>query len=88
MDEIETAEIEMTFNEDGGHTEARASMTIRGVTFTGFGRARRNPADPSLPAIGEELASARALSELSHKLVDAVAEAISDREGKPTQVQL
>jgi len=61
---------------------ARASLTIRGATFVGTGRARRHPADPNLPMVGEELATARALSDLSHQLLDAVTETISEREGR------
>ncbi len=84
----ETAEIEVTFEEDADHTEARATLALRGARFTGFGRARRNPTDPNLPMVGEELAAARALADLSHKLVDAAAEAISEREGHPAHVRI
>jgi hypothetical protein len=79
----ETREIEITFTEDDRHTEARASLTIRGATFVGVGRARRHPADPSTPMVGEELAAARALSDLSHRLLDTVTETISESEGRP-----
>ncbi len=48
----ETGEIELFFNEDVDRTDARASLVVRGVTFTGVGHARRNPADASLPIIG------------------------------------
>jgi Rv2632c-like len=84
----QTAEIEMSFEEDSDHTEARASIELRGARFTGFGRARRNPTDPNLPMVGEELAAARALSDLSHKLVEAAAETISEREGRPAHVNV
>lgn len=84
----ETAEIEMSFEEDALHTEARTSLAIRGARFIGFGRARRNPTDPNLPMVGEELAAARALSDLSHKLVEAAAETISEREGRPAHVRV
>ena len=83
---LETTEIDITFEEGGDHTEARAVLTLRGATFTGTGRARRNPPDPELPLVGEELATARALSDLAHKLVDAAAEAISEREGRPAHL--
>jgi len=83
----ETSEIELTFEEDVDHTNAQASIVIRGATFTGSGRARRNPVDANLPMIGEELATARALSDLAHKLVEAATEAISEREGRPVQLQ-
>jgi hypothetical protein len=36
--------------------------------------------------IGEELAAARALSDLAHKLVEAAAELISEREGGPARL--
>lgn len=84
----ETGEIEMTFEEDATHTEARASVNIRGATFTGAGRARRNPADPDVPMVGEELAAARALADLSHKMIEAAAEAISEREGRPAHLSV
>lgn len=82
----ETAEIELSFEEDGDHTEARATLVLRGATFTGFGRARRNPSDPNVPVVGEELAAARALSDLTHKLVDAAAGTISEHDGRPANV--
>ena len=84
----EPAEIEMSFEQDADHTEARAALVLRGARFSGLGRARRNPADPNLPMVGEELAAARALSDLSHKLVEAAVETISEREGGPAQVHL
>lgn len=83
---IQTGEIEMAFEEDEDHTEARASLSIRGATFTGKGRAKRNPSDPQMPVVGEQLAASRALSDLSHRLLDAAAEAISEREGRPAHL--
>lgn len=81
MEMIETSEIEITFAEDDRHTEARASLTIRGATFVSTGRARRHPADPNMPMVGEELAAAHALSDLSHQLLDAAAETIFEHKG-------
>jgi hypothetical protein len=83
----ETGEIEIVFEEDEDHTEARASVVIRGARFSAIGRARRNPADSNRPMVGEELASARALSDLAHKLVEAAAEAISEVEGQPVHLR-
>jgi len=85
---IETTEIEITFDEDDEHTEANARLQLRGVAFHGWGRARRNPTDPNLPMVGEELAAARALADLSHKLVEAAAETISEREGRPARLNV
>jgi hypothetical protein len=83
-----TTPIELRFTEDDDHTEARATVAMERATFTGWGRARRNPVDPNVPMIGEELAAARALADLSHKLFDAAAETISEREGRPAHVVL
>ena len=70
-----------------GHTEAKASLVVRGDRrFGGWGRARRNPADPEMPRVGEELAAARALSDLAHNLVDEAARTIEQHEGRPTRV--
>ncbi|HML01622.1 MAG TPA: DUF1876 domain-containing protein [Acidimicrobiales bacterium] len=82
----ETVDIKLWFKEDADHTEARATLIIHGTAFTGAGQARRNPADANQPVIGEELAAARALSDLAHKLLDAAAEAISEREGAPVHL--
>jgi hypothetical protein len=82
----QTAEIELAFDEDVDQTRAHALVVVRGVTFTASGRARRNPTDSNVPLVGEELAAARALSELAHRLIEAVTEAISDREGRPVHL--
>ena len=72
--------IELTFSEDEDRTRANAILNLRGDHFHGFGQAKRAPGDPNVPVVGEELAAARALSELSHKLLDAAAERV-DRFG-------
>ena len=53
----------------------------------GVGRAKRNPTDPEMPAVGEELAAARALSEVAHKLVHQAAEAIEAFEGHRVELR-
>jgi hypothetical protein len=80
MPEPESRVVAMTlrFEEDADHTEARAELQTRIGTFTGWGRARRNPTDPQVPLIGEELAAARALVDLADHLRDAAGEAIQD----------
>lgn len=69
-----------------GHTEAKAHLAVGPRTFGGWGRARRNPDDPEMPRVGEELAVARALSDLAHHLVDEAARAIEEHEGRPARV--
>jgi hypothetical protein len=81
MSETKVWTVEVVFEERDDRTDAEAMLQIAGNRFTGWGRARRNPSDPDVPKIGEELAAARALSDLSHKLVDAAAAAIEAFEG-------
>jgi hypothetical protein len=52
----------------------------------GVGRARRNPRDESVPQIGEELAAARALSDLAHRLLDAAAHDIERHTHEPANL--
>ncbi|MFI7698705.1 DUF1876 domain-containing protein [Nonomuraea sp. NPDC049480] len=62
-----TVRIELT--EDGDDTAARAALTTGdGTEITGNGRARRNPSDPMVPEIGDELAASRALADLAEHL--------------------
>ncbi|MEV0946689.1 DUF1876 domain-containing protein [Rhodococcus sp. NPDC049939] len=64
--------------EDGSKTRAKAGLrTPGGDTLVGVGYARRNPSDPEVPEIGDELATARALADLSHQLIEAT---VSDLE--------
>jgi uncharacterized protein DUF1876 len=83
----ETSEIEITFEEDDTHTQANASIVIRGKAFTSSGQASRNPADAKMPMVGEELAAARALSDLAHQLLEAAAESISEHEDHPVHLR-
>lgn len=68
--------VQITLDEDDEHTEAQATIRLRERDFIARGTARRNPRDPNVPVVGEELAVARALSELSHQLLAAAAENI------------
>jgi hypothetical protein len=71
-----TWHVELAFVEEGDRTRADAILQLRDKRFHGFGQAKRAPGDPSVPIVGEELAAARALSDLAHKLLDAAAERI------------
>lgn len=65
--------------EDGDDTRARAVLTTRDRSdLVGTGRARRNPADPSVPEIGDELAASRALADLADKLAVVTQRDISE----------
>ena len=48
---------------------AEARLTRDGAGMTGRGLARRNPDDQQVTQIGEEIAAARALSDLAHQLL-------------------
>jgi hypothetical protein len=84
--ETSSTTIDVSLDETDERTEAKAVLRVRDREFTGSGQARRNPRDPNVPEIGEELAIARALSDLSHQLVGAAADAIEAFEGRPVSL--
>ena len=77
--------VAVTFTEEGDRTRADAILELASQRFHGFGQAKRAPEDPSVPVIGQDLAAARALSDLSHQLLDAAAERIGAFEGRPVR---
>lgn len=56
--------------EDPSETNVKLVLDLRGDHFEAIGKARRNPVDPPLPAIGEELAIARALANLQEAIME------------------
>lgn len=73
-------QVELRFEEDADHTDAWATLRTPVETFTGWGRARRNPVDPNVPLIGEELAAARALIALADSLRHAAGAVIAEKQ--------
>ncbi|PFG43746.1 uncharacterized protein DUF1876 [Isoptericola jiangsuensis] len=72
---------------DGRLTTAHAVLTTSaGTTLEGHGEARRNPDDPSVPEIGEELATARALRDLADRLLAATSDDIAAFEHHPVHL--
>ncbi len=69
------------------HAEARL-VTPGGDELTGRGEARRNPADREVTVIGEQIAAARALSDLAGKLLHAAAASIEDVTHERTHIHL
>ena len=63
--------IEIGIDEDDTTTLVHAVLDLHGDHFDATGRAKRNPADPCIPLIGEELALARALGSLEDQIIDA-----------------
>ncbi|HKE78420.1 MAG TPA: DUF1876 domain-containing protein [Solirubrobacteraceae bacterium] len=78
--------VEITFTEADERTRADAILELASQRFHGFGQAKRAPNDPNVPVIGQDLAAARALSDLSHQLVHAAAERIETFEGRPVDL--
>ena len=60
--------VEVEVHERPDRAWAKALLDFDGNVRGGWGRARRNPADPERPRLGEELAVARALADLAHQL--------------------
>lgn len=80
-------DVEIQFEEDESLTSAASLLRLPGGTeLQGRGQARRNPADPAQPQIGEEIAAARALSDLVHQLLDKAAAEIEDVTHKPAHL--
>ena len=63
--------IAIRIDEDDTNTLVFAELDLRGDHFESIGRARRNPEDRPMPIVGEELATARALDDLSCQVKEA-----------------
>jgi hypothetical protein len=74
MNTIDRWSVDIYLDEADGETHAEARLTTRTTEgLRGRGKARCNPADWDVPEIGAELATARALSDLAHRLLDTAA---------------
>jgi hypothetical protein len=89
MNTIDRWSVDIYLDESDGETHAEARLAIRTAEgLRGHGRARCNPADWDVPEIGAELAAARALSDLSHRLLDVASadiEAVTHERVRPTE---
>lgn len=86
MSEPDVWTITISFTVEDEQTRADAVLSGAPDELGGWGRARRNPDDPELPAIGHELAAGRALLDLSHHLVEQAAHRIEDWQGRPADL--
>jgi hypothetical protein len=78
--------VQVTLDEHGDDTRADAALSMDNKTeIRGHGSSRRNPGDESEPRIGDELAAARALSDLAHQLLTAAANDIESRTDAPVR---
>jgi hypothetical protein len=70
---VDSWPVEISLHEEDSETRAEARLTKDGVGMVGHGVARRNPGDQEVTQIGEEIAAARALSDLAHQLLSDAA---------------
>ena len=78
MTRVDSWPVEISLYEEDGQTRAEARLTRDGAGMIGHGLARRNPDDQEVTQIGEEIAAARALSDLAHRLLGLAAEQIEN----------
>ena len=80
--------VDLNVTEEGNTTNATARLVIDGEEIVASGIARRNPDDPDMPRIGDELAVARALLLLARELSQKVDEGIAAYEGHEVHVSI
>jgi Domain of unknown function (DUF1876) len=88
MQAVKRWTVAIEIDEQDGRTRAVARLDAGAAELTGVGLARRSPEDRDVPQIGDELAVARALSELSHQLLDATAADIERITHQPAHVRI
>ncbi|MGV0871242.1 DUF1876 domain-containing protein [Mycolicibacterium sp. XJ879] len=68
--------VEVSIDQHEGLTRAKARLHFRTREEVGIGWARLDPADRNVPEIGDELAVARALSDLGKRMMGLAVEDI------------
>ncbi|HJQ48048.1 MAG TPA: dsRBD fold-containing protein [Amycolatopsis sp.] len=77
----------VVLDSDSGTTRARLELAAAGGTrFVGIGLVRGGPRGVHLPEVAEELALARAFSDLTEELLEAVASDIESGIADPLQL--
>lgn len=79
-------QVTISVDEHPKRTRAIVEMPWRDQVLTGVGLAHRNPADRDIPEIGDELAVARALSDLADQLFSMTASDVNDATHEPTVI--
>ena len=85
-DHVAEWHVTIYLDEQDHQTRARARLRTAENELVGEGSARCHPADRVVPEIGDELATARALSDLAHKLFDATVSDIEAVTHRPASV--
>ncbi|GAA1758924.1 DUF1876 domain-containing protein [Agromyces humatus] len=79
--------ITVDIDEQEDTTLANVSLrTPTGHEVSGVGHAQRNPLDPSVPEIGDELAVSRALRNLAERLLHTTEKDIAGATGEPAHL--
>ncbi|MGZ4606865.1 MAG: DUF1876 domain-containing protein [Blastococcus sp.] len=89
MDDVKRWTVTIDIDEHDGHTRAVAHLKTRDTDrMVGIGLARLDPNDRDVPEIGDELAVARALSDLGRRLLHETAEDVEGVTGQPAHLVL
>jgi hypothetical protein len=89
VDATSTWTVTIDIDEHDGHTRAVARLRTRDTeSLVGVGLARLNPADRDVPEIGDEIAVARALADLSRRLLGVAAEDVEQSSGQQPHLVL
>ena len=87
MDQVKNWTVTIDIDEHDGHTRARARLHTQDTdALVGVGLARRDPGDDDVPEIGDEIAVARALSDLGTRLLQTAAEDVEAVTGTPAHL--
>ncbi|HET7326866.1 MAG TPA: DUF1876 domain-containing protein [Nocardioidaceae bacterium] len=86
---MKTWTVQIILDEEGNETQADAVLDLQGKSeVRGHGTSHRNPTDLGVPIIGDELAVARALSDLARRLLDSAAGDIESSTQTPASPHL
>lgn len=89
MDATSQWSVTIDIGEHDGHTRAVARLHARDTdSLVGVGFARLNPADRDVPEIGDEIAVARALADLSRRLLGVATEDVEQASGESAHLVL
>jgi hypothetical protein len=88
-DDVKQWMVSIEIDEHEGRTRAVAHLHTRDTDrLAGVGLARLAPTDRDVPEIGDEVAVARALSDLAARLMQAATEDIEQITGQPAHLLL
>jgi Domain of unknown function (DUF1876) len=80
--------VNIAIDEHESQTRATARVQVGNrPELVGIGMARLNPADSDVPEIGDELATARALADLAHQLIEVTAADIEKITKEPAHLR-